>query len=162
MSGDPYDDGILGDRFEDEDTTSDLKPVKIDPDHIAEEDGIRNPFCNLSDYDVKCHLNFPQCYNYNRKHKRCKHYRDELSEEQDCLRLMEIERLDQIKSRYERKVKRINQLKKFLSDSKDIIPIIGCGGCLIWVALMIVVLAFSASSRRTATSTGIQGRLWQT
>ncbi len=67
MSGDPYDDGILGDRFEDEVTTSDLKSVKIVPDHVVEENGIFNP--------------------------------------------------------------------------KYIIPIIGCGGCLIWVALMIAVLA---------------------
>ena len=141
MCDEPYEKDELGDLPAEEDIDQDIEIFQMDPNHIKEEDGILNPYCELGSKNTNCKLNFPQCLKYNSKSNRCAHFRTSLDEEQNYLRLMEIERLDQIRYNYEHKVKRLKYLNHLLENRNDVLSIVGCGGCLLWIALMIAVLA---------------------
>ena len=108
-----------------------------------EEIPVNNPFCNLNQntYAVKCGISFEKCYKMNKTGKMCEHYCDSLSEEQEALRRIEIERLEKIKEKCGKRIKRIEKLKSFMENKSGIITAIGCFGCLIWIVFMLICLA---------------------
>ena len=108
-----------------------------------EEEQLYNPFCQLNkkQYEKECGMSFEQCYTKNKFKKVCNHYSDKLSEEQEAMRLLEIERLDRIKEKYKKKAAYIERLKGLMEKKSDLVLGFGCCGCLFWIAFLIAGVA---------------------